>query len=174
MGEEGLNTITHAFKQRDFMTKSTKELATELYMKGYSIPKIAQILNKSKRTISNYKTKEWDMKRTDFFTQLKGDRGEVYRNFTEEMYLAVKEIRESSISAEKKAQALSKLGDSFAKMSKVANLENPKEYKLAVIKRTLETLLSELKEAGEKQALEVIVRLIEDKNLTHKLTNLEV
>ncbi len=154
--------------------KSTRTLAFDLYSKGYSLAKIAEILHKNVRTIANYKTKEWDMKRADFFTQLKGDKGEVYQNFVEEMYLAIKEIRESTLSAEKKAQALSKLGDSFAKMNKVASLEDPKTYKLSVIKRTLETLLEELRKAGEIQSLNVIINLIENHKLTEKLSSLEL
>lgn len=155
------------------MTKDTRTLAFDLYSKGYSIAKIAEILHKNVRTIANYKTKEWDMKRADFFTQLKGDRGEVYQSFVEEMYLAIREIRESTLSAKDKAQALSKLGDSFAKMNKVASLEDPKTYRLSIIKRTLETLLEELKLAGESECLKVIVNLIENRNLTEKLSSLE-
>ena len=153
--------------------KTTRDLAFDLYAKGYSIAKIAEILHKNIRTIANYKTKEWDMKRADFFMRLKGDRGEVYQNFVEEMYLAIKEIRESDLSAEKKAQALSKLGDSFAKMNKVASLEDPKAYRLSIIKRTLETLLEELKIADESECLKVIVDLIENHRLTEKLSSLE-
>ena len=155
------------------MTKDTRTLAFDLYSKGYSIAKIAEILHKNVRTIANYKTKEWDMKRADFFTQLKGDRGEVYQSFVEDMYLAIREIRESTLSAKDKAQALSKLGDSFAKMNKVASLEDPKTYRLSIIKRTLETLLEELKLAGESECLKVIVNLIENHNLTEKLSSLE-
>ena len=155
------------------MTKDTRTLAFDLYSKGYSIAKIAEILHKNVRTIANYKTKEWDMKRADFFTQLKGDRGEVYQSFVEEMYLAIREIRESTLSAKDKAQALSELGDSFAKMNKVASLEDPKTYRLSIIKRTLETLLEELKLAGESECLKVIVNLIENHNLTEKLSSLE-
>ncbi|WP_300796323.1 DUF1804 family protein [Helicobacter sp. UBA3407] len=157
------------------MTKTTKELAFDLYSKGYSIAKIAEILHKNVRTIANYKNKEWDMERANFFTQLKGDRNEVYHNFTEEMYLAIREIREDGeLNAEKKAQALSKLGDSFAKMSKVAALENPKEYKYGIIKRTIELLLEELKKKGETQALKVIVEMLEKHGLNEKLSSLEL
>ena len=155
------------------MTKDTLTLAFDLYSIVYSIAKIAEILHKNVRTIANYKTKEWDMKRADFFTQLKGDRGEVYQSFVEEMYLAIREIRESTLSAKDKAQALSKLGDSFAKMNKVASLEDPKTYRLSIIKRTLETLLEELKLAGESECLKVIVNLIENHRLTEKLSSLE-
>lgn len=49
------------------MTKTTKELAFDLYSKGYSIAKIAEILHKNVRTIANYKNKEWDMERANFF-----------------------------------------------------------------------------------------------------------
>lgn len=115
------------------------------------------------------------MERANFFTQLKGDRNEVYHNFTEEMYLAIREIREDGeLNAEKKAQALSKLGDSFAKMSKVAALENPKEYKYGIIKRTIELLLEELKKKGETQALKVIVEMLEKHGLNEKLSHLEL
>lgn len=97
----------------------------------------------------------------------------MYQSFVEEMYLAIREIRESTLSAKDKAQALSKLGDSFAKMNKVASLEDPKTYRLSIIKRTLETLLEELKIAGESECLKVIVNLIENHNLTEKLSSLE-
>lgn len=93
------------------MTKTTKELAFDLYSKGYSIAKIAEILHKNVRTIANYKNKEWDMERANFFTQLKGDRNEVYHNFTEEMYLAIREIREDGeLNAEKKPKPSPSLG----------------------------------------------------------------
>lgn len=88
------------------MIKSTKELAKELYSKGYSTQKIAEILDKNPRTIKNYKNKEWEMERANFYNSLKGNRKEIYSNFVEEMHLAIKEIRESDIKAEKKSRSI--------------------------------------------------------------------
>lgn len=157
------------------MIKSTKELAKELYSKGYSTQKIAEILDKNPRTIKNYKNKEWEMERANFYNSLKGNRKEIYSSFVEEMHLAIKEIRESDIKAEKKAEALSRLGDSFAKMKNVATYEDPRNYALSIVKKTITALIEELKKDEDAEILlNKIVDLLENPSFIEKISKVEL
>lgn len=109
------------------MAKSTKELSKELYLKGFSVNKIAEILNKKIRTIQNYKSSDgkWDEAKTiNLMQNAKDDGTSIYSKFTEQMYQAIKEITEdNALNSQEKANALSKVGDSFSKMRNVARLE---------------------------------------------------
>ncbi|WP_044419454.1 DUF1804 family protein [Halarcobacter anaerophilus] len=160
------------------MAKSnTKDLAKELYLKGFETTKIAQILSKSPKTINNYKSGDgdWDELRAAGYLDKRGDdKVVIYQNFIEEMYLAVKEIRESNLKANEKASALVQLGDSFSKMKKVASYEDPESYKLAIAKRVVQLIVSEFRQSSDKRCIEKIVELLEDKEFVDGLGNIDV
>ena len=70
-----------------------KELAKELYLKGFSLERIAEILNKNVKTIKNYKSQngDWDeLKAASYLNKSGEDKQNIYQNFIEEMRLAVK------------------------------------------------------------------------------------
>lgn len=141
-----------------------KTLARELYLKGFSCEKIAEILNKNIRTIKNYKTsdKNWDeLKATAYIGDKKDDEQNIYQNFIDEMRLAVKDIRQSELSATKKAEALSKIGDSFVKMSKVASIENPTAYKFDIAKRVIRLVIDKFKDDEDREAIKKIIELLQ-------------
>lgn len=149
-----------------------KELAKELYLKGFSCEKIAEILNKNVRTIKNYKTqdKNWDeLKATVYIGEKKNDEQNIYQNFIDEMRLAIKDVRQSDLSATKKAEALSKIGDSFVKMSKVASIENPTAYKFDIAKRVIRLVIDKFKDDEDTGAIKKIVELIESEKFIKAL-----
>lgn len=143
---------------------SIKELAKELYLKGFGIDKIAEILNKTSKTIRNYKSSDgnWDnVKATRLMQTAKDEGSNIYQNFIEQMYAAVKEIRESDMKAADKAVALSKVGDSFSKMNKIASYEDPGAYKLAIAKKVITIVVIHFKNKADKECLNELLNLVE-------------
>lgn len=154
-----------------------KLLAKELYLKGFSIERIAEILNKTAKTIKNYKTADgnWDeLKAQKYLSQSDSERENIYQNFIEEMRLAVKDIRESELSAAKKADALSKIGDSFVKMTKVASYENPRAYKLSIAKKVIMLVVDKFKDDENKECIKKLVALIESEKFIKAIEELDV
>ncbi|MBZ8007895.1 DUF1804 family protein [Campylobacter sp. RM9334] len=127
--------------------KTTYEWAKSLYSKGYECNEIAEILNKNIRTIQNYKSKDsdWDKLRVkEIITDENAQ--EVYTNFTQQMQKALDEIMsDAKLNAQDKAVAIAKMGDSFAKMKKVAEIEDPKAYKLNIAQIVIKVLIDEIK-----------------------------
>ena len=77
--------------------------------------------------------------------------------------------------AEKKAEALSRLGDSFAKMKNVATYEDPRNYALSIVKKTITALIEELKKDEDaKKLLNKIVDLLENPSFIDKISKVEL
>lgn len=156
---------------------STKELSKELYLKGFSVEKIAEILNKSPKTIANYKSKDgnWDeIKALELIQNAKNSGNSIYNSFIEQMYLAIKEINaDEKLSSQDKASALSRVGDSFAKMKRVANLEDPKSYKLSIAKEVIKLIVDKFKSLNDKQALKSLVEMLEEAEFMKAIERLE-
>ncbi|AVK80646.1 DUF1804 family protein [Campylobacter fetus] len=156
--------------------KQTCELAHELYIKGFSIAKIAEILGKTEKTIKNYKSAsgEWDVtKATRLIAEARSDGNNIYQNFIEQMYAAVREIRESDLKAGEKAVALSKVGDSFSKMKKIASFEDPASYKLAIAKKVVTIVVSHFQSKAEKECLNELLKLVETDKFIKAIEELE-
>lgn len=132
---------------------TTHEWARSLYSKGYECEQIAELLNKNIRTIQNYKSKDsdWDKLRVkEIITDENGY--EVYTNFTQQMQKALDEIMsDSKLNAQDKAQAIAKMGDSFAKMKKVAEIEDPKAYKLNIAQIVTKIFTDEIKALNDEK-----------------------
>lgn len=155
---------------------STKELARELYIKGFSILKIAEILNKTEKTIKNYKSAsgDWDeTKATRLIAEAKNDGTNIYQNFIEQMYAAVREIRESDLKASEKAVALSKVGDSFSKMKRIASFEDPASYKLAIAKKVMTIVVSHFQNKADKECLNELLKLVETDKFIKAIEEME-
>ena len=147
-----------------------KELAKELYLK-------AEILNKTVKTIKNYKSQngDWDeLKAASYLNKSGEDKQNIYQNFIEEMRLAVKDIRESELPAGKKAEALSKIGDSFVKMTKVASYENPAAYRLSIAKKVIMLVVDKFKDDENKECIKKLVELIESEKFVKAIEELDV
>ncbi|MGG7074550.1 DUF1804 family protein [Campylobacter sp. 9BO] len=154
-----------------------KLLAKELYLKGFSVERIAEILNKTQRTIKNYKAadKNWDeLKAAHYLSQDGSERENIYQNFIEEMQLAVKNVRESDLSPDKKADALSRIGDSFVKMKKVASYENPAAYKLSIAKRVIMLVVEKFKDDENKECIKKLVELIESEKFIKAIEEIDL
>ncbi|AQW85474.1 putative protein (DUF1804 domain) [Campylobacter pinnipediorum subsp. caledonicus] len=157
-------------------TIKSKELAKELYLKGFSVEKIAEILNKTTKTIRNYKSSDanWDeLKTLSYINQGSNDKGALYQNFIDEMRLAVKDIRQSDIPPAKKADALSKIGDSFVKMSKVASYEDPSAYKLSIAKKVITLIADRFKDDENKDCIKKLVELMDSEKFIKAIEDLE-
>ncbi|QKF64568.1 DUF1804 family protein [Campylobacter corcagiensis] len=155
---------------------STKELARELYLKGFNISKIAQILHKSPKTIQNYKSRDgnWDMiKATDAILNAKNSGETIYNSFIDQMYQAIKDITDDDkLSSIEKANALSKVGDSFAKMKYIAKLEDPASYKLSIVKEVIKLIVEHFKSSGDDKSLQNLVLLLDSAEFNKKIENL--
>ena len=154
-----------------------KDLARELYLKGFSVERIAEILSKSVKTIKNYKAagSNWDELKTASYLNRGGEEKQnIYQNFIEEMRLAVKDIRESELPAGKKADALSRIGDSFVKMSKVASYENPAAYRLSIAKKVIMLVVEKFKDDENKECMKKLIELIESEKFIKAIEELEV
>lgn len=159
------------------MARSTKELSKELYLKGFNLEKISEILERNVRTIRNYKAGDgdWDeLKATQLIANAKSSGETIYGKFIEQMYLAIKEISEDGkLNSAQKADALSQVGDSFAKMRRVANLEDPKTYKLGVAKAVIRLIVARFQSSNDKETLAKFVELLEDKEFIRAIEGLE-
>lgn len=154
-----------------------KDLAKELYLKGFDTKKVAEILSKQEKTISNYKAQDgdWDKLRAVGVIQDAKTNGEnIYQSFIEEMRLAIKDIRESELKAEAKATALCKVGDSFVKMSKVARIEDPSVYKLSIAKKVIYLVVEKFRDSSSKDCIEKLVQLIESDKFIKAIEELDV
>lgn len=156
---------------------TTKEISKEMYLKGFSVTKIAEILNKNIKTIQNYKSRDgdWDeLKATQLMANAKNTGDTIYTKFTEQMYLAIKEITaDEKLSSVEKSNALSKVGDSFSKMRYVANLEDPKSYKLSVAKEVIKLVVAEFQDANDKNGLKILVELLDSTEFNKKIESLD-
>ncbi|PSM51349.1 DUF1804 domain-containing protein [Campylobacter blaseri] len=159
------------------MARLTKEIAKELYLKNFSIESIAEILNKSIKTVKNYKSNDgnWDeLKANELIANAKNEGNTIYNSFINEMYAAIKEIREDEkLSSKEKANALSQVGDSFSKMKKVANLEDPKAYKLSIAKEVIKLIVIEFQKNGDKEGLKILVNLFEKSEFVRAIERLD-
>ena len=90
------------------------------------------------------------------------------------MRLAVKDIRESELPAGKKAEALSKIGDSFVKMTKVASYENPAAYRLSIAKKVIMLVVNKFKDDENKECIKKLVELIESEKFVKAIEELDV
>ncbi|MBE3606095.1 DUF1804 family protein [Campylobacter sp. RM13119] len=153
-----------------------KLLAKELYLKGFDVERIAEILNKTTKTIKNYKATDgkWDEAKTaNYLNKSDEDKHNIYQNFIEEMRLAVKDIRESELPAGKKADALSKIGDSFVKMTKVASYEDPAAYRLSIAKKVIMLVVEKFKDDENKECIKKLVELIESEKFIRAIEELD-
>lgn len=153
---------------------STASISYALYVSGKSIKEIALILNKSEKTIRNYKTKNWDIQKAQkHITNFNNNKEYIYSNFIEEMNLAIKEIRESDLKPREKANAYAAIGDSFIKMKKVAITQDPESYRLAIIKKTIQLLTEELA-VESKECVQKVINILENPEFIKKLESINV
>ncbi|MFV0481336.1 MAG: DUF1804 family protein [Campylobacteraceae bacterium] len=153
---------------------TTKEISFALYLAGKSVSAIADLLGKSEKTIKNYKTKDWDVQKAHkYLANTSNNKEYIYNNFIEEMHSAIKEIRESELKPAEKAKAYVAIGDSFIKMKKVAITQDPEMYRLAIIKKTISTLIDEIK-VSNKECIQKIVEILENPEFIKKLENINV
>ncbi len=145
------------------MTRAQKQkLARDLYLSGQSIDQIAATLALSRRTIHNYKSQAGDWEELRMRQSLEGGGEKLYKSFLESMHAFLAEIRDSDLKPQVKAEKISQIGDAFAKMKRVANLEDPAIYKHGIIKRTLTTLILRAQKSMNPECLEALIRLIEE------------
>jgi len=138
-----------------------KKLSRDLYLSGQSIDEIAQTLSLSRRTIHNYKAEDKDWDDTRARQTLEGGGEKLYRNFLESMHAFLAEIRDSDMKPQVKAEKISQIGDAFAKMKRVAKLEDPEIYKHGIIKHTITTIIMRAKNEMKRECLEELIALVE-------------
>lgn len=144
-------------------------IAKALYLSSNSVKQIANILNLNERTILNYKKnaldkgEDWEMQRVSkYIAAGQKDSKTIYGDFISLMYQQLAEIQESELSTKEKIEAITRLGDSFSKMRKIASHENPEAYTHGIIKLTIQKMITLFKDSIPKECLEIIVEIIEN------------
>jgi len=153
------------------MTKSqrNKELAKSLYLSSKSVEFIADILGLHERTITNYKNADleagddWDMQKIDkHLSNANRDKDSLFADFVGLMYDELQTIKEDKeIDTKQRIDAISKLGDSFSKMRRIANSENPEAYTRTIIKKTISQIISIIQPHVSVECLNIIIEQIE-------------
>jgi hypothetical protein len=144
-------------------------IAKALYLSSNSVKQIANILNLNERTILNYKKnaldkgEDWEMQRVSkYIAAGQKDSKTIYGDFISLMYQQLAEIQESELSTKEKIEAITRLGDSFSKMRKIASHENPEAYTHGIIKLTIQKMITLFKDSIPKECLGIIVEIIEN------------
>jgi len=153
------------------MTKAQrhKDIAKALYLSGKSIEDVAGIMELNPRTIQGYKAKDlkagidWDSLRVvKYLDSSQKDQESIYADFVQHMYEELRLIREDkSLKNKDRVEAISRLGDSFSKMRRIAAVENPEAYKHGIIKATVEMFINIIKPVISKECLVIIVEELE-------------
>lgn len=138
-----------------------RALAKKLYVAGNSLSQIADVLTVSVRTVQNYKSNDGDWDEARAAVSLENGGEKLYTNFVTYMDEFVREIKEADIKPEIKAEKISQIGDAFAKMKRIAQLEDPKLFTHGIIRHTLKTLLAHAKRQHSSECLKALVDLIE-------------
>ena len=146
-----------------------REIARALYIAGRNEDEIASIMDVSKRTVQNYKSKDsglgydWDVLRAEKHMDAEPGRREyLYSDFVGYMHDTLKEIRESDMPAADKADKIVKISDAFSKMKAIARHEDPKAYVHGVIKHVIARIGEGIKQRGDKSMLERFLETIDD------------
>ena len=145
------------------------EIARALYITSKNEEEIATILESSRRTIQNYKSADaaaghdWDVLRADkHITADTPRRGHLYSDFVGYMHSTLKEVRESDITASKKADMIVKLSDAFSKMKGIIRHEDPIAFKHGIIKHVVQVIGEGIKASGDTALLERFIAVIDD------------
>ena len=122
------------------MTRKEKTIKNcrDLYVDGYSIDRVADILNKSTGTVHQYKSQDkkngndWDELRAKNMKRKISkvdDKNAIQQEFIKEMYNAIKSINaDKELKALEKAKGLAQVADSYSKFAKVMSKVNPEDY----------------------------------------------
>ena len=145
-----------------------------------SYKEIAQTLGVSDKTVGNYQTKDkaegfdWlTLRASKHISKANNTKENMYSMFTQYMFDSLKEIRENEeLGPGQKSEAIASLGDSFSKMGKIARQEDPEAYKLGIIKYTIETLLTNIKDVVSVECMENIIIKIHE--IDEELSNVSI
>jgi len=146
-----------------------RELSRALYLSSKDIEFIAKLLGLHTRTISNYKKTalssgdDWDKLRIDkHLSNAHRDKESLFSDFVALMYDELHSIKEdTSLDTKQRIDAISRLGDSFSKMRRIANAENPEAFTRTIIKKTISHIIEIIQPHIDKECLSLIVEQIE-------------
>jgi len=155
------------------MTKSqrNRELAKALYLSGKSTASIAGIMQLHERTITNYKALDlkeegcdWDAQKVDkHLGNANRDKDSLFADFVGLMYDELQSIKaDEDLSTKQRIEAISKLGDSFSKMRRIANSENPEAFTRTIIKKTISQVISIIQPHVTTECLTAIIEQIDN------------
>ena len=156
---------------KEKVTKN-REIARALYLSGKSLPFIAELLDVSLRTVQGYKNsdaksgKDWTTAKVQtHLSNAQKDSQSLFGDFVTTMYDQLKEIRENkNLGTKERIEAISRLGDSFSKMNRIAATENPEAYTHGIIKATIYKLIDIIKPVVSKECLSAIIEAIDQHN----------
>lgn len=153
------------------MTKAqkNKELAKVLFVSGKDIESIASILGLHARTIVNYQNRDfesgddWNKQKIDkHLSNSSRDKESLFADFVGLMYDELQSIKEDKeLNTKQRIDAISKLGDSFSKMRRIANSENPEAFTRTIIKKTISQVIALIQPHVSRECLNTIIEQIE-------------
>ena len=149
------------------MTKAqrNKDIAKALYLSGKNPEEISSIMELNVRTIQGYKAKDlksctdWDALRVvKYMDSSQKDSESLYGDFVTHMYEELRLIREDKdLKPQTRIDAISKLGDSFSKMRRIAAAENPEAYTHGIIKMTISKTIKIIQPSISAECLSIII-----------------
>ena len=147
-----------------------REIARALYVSDRNEEDIAGVMDISKRTVQNYKSRDaslgydWDMLRAEkHMAKEPGRREHLYSDFVKYMHDTLKEIREDeNMSASDKADKIVKISDAFSKMKGIARHEDPKAFVHGIIKHVVQVIGEGIRKRGDNAMLERFIEIIDD------------
>lgn len=149
------------------MTKAqrNKDIAKALYLSAKNPEEIAGIMELNVRTIQGYKAKDlkagidWDALRiVKYMDNSQKDSESLYGDFVTHMYAELQCIRDDKeLSSKDRIDAISKLGDSFSKMRRIAAAENPEAYTHGIIKMSISKIIKIIQPSVSAECLTIII-----------------
>jgi len=164
------------------MTKEqTMNNIRDLYIEGFEIIKIAQILNKTVGTIQQYKSQDkkngndWDILRTKKIKSIFDNKeNDIHSVFIDQMHQAIKSINsDKSLKPLEKTSALAQIADSYSKIIKIAYKVNPEKYIYTIIDAHISLLLESVQEKDSYKLYNELLTIFKSDSYNEKLKKIK-
>ena len=161
--------------------KQTISNIRDLYIEGFEIIKIAQILNKTVGTIQQYKSQDkkngndWDILRTKKIKSIFDNKeNDIHSVFIDQMHQAIKAINnDKSLKPLEKTSALAQIADSYSKIIKIAYKVNPEKYIYAIIEAHISLLLESVQEKDSYKLYNELLTIFKSDLYNEKLKKIK-
>lgn len=161
--------------------QDTTQNIKELYIEGFEVIKIAQILNKTIGTIQQYKSQDkkngndWDELRTKKIKSIFDNKeNDIHSVFIDQMHQAIKSINsDKSLKPLEKTSALAQIADSYSKIIKIAYKVNPEKYIYTIIDAHISLLIESVQEKESYELYNELLIILKDDSYNEKLKKIK-